>query len=168
MVAVGICSRLIATRHRLSSFEEVFLAGLLHDLGIILEDQQCHAQFCRIIASLAPDRSLCEIEESILGFDHTALGAGLAEIWKFPPGVMAALRHHHSSHNCTGNHAIVVHCVEVANLICTVKGLTSVGVKMLRAPYNAMAALGLGKEDVKVLVTDLDHEIALNQSLFDL
>jgi HD-like signal output (HDOD) protein len=168
MVSVGICSRLIAARQRFSNFEEIFLAGLLHDLGIILEDQQCHAMFCKVIAALAPDKTLCEVEQSVLGFDHAALGGGIAEVWKFPPSVAAALRYHHSSHECNTNHTAVVHCVEVANLICGVKGVTSVGVKMLKAPHTAMTALGLGKEDVKILVTDLDHELALNQGLFDL
>lgn len=168
MVSVGICSRLVATRQRLSNFEEVFLAGLLHDLGIILEDQQCHALFREVIAALTPARTLCEVEHSILGFDHTALGGAVAEVWKFPPGVLAAIRHHHSSLERGAPHASTVHCVELANLICTVKGTPSVGVKLLTVPRTAMNALGLGKEDVKILVADLDHELALNRGLFDL
>ena len=49
MVSVGLTARLIAQYQGVGREDEIFLAGLLHDLGIILEDQYLHSEFdlCR-------------------------------------------------------------------------------------------------------------------------
>ena len=49
MVAVGIGARLIAMRQRMPDFEDAFVAGVLHDIGIVLEDQYAHEQFRDVI-----------------------------------------------------------------------------------------------------------------------
>ena len=58
--------------------DEAYLAGLLHDLGLILIDQYVHAAFCRVIDALAEGSPICEVEGRILGFDHTQLGEFVA------------------------------------------------------------------------------------------
>lgn len=166
MVYVAVCARLIAARRKLPEFEEAFLAGLLHDIGIVLEDQFVHDEFRTLIQSLDSQRTLIEQEREYLGFNHTTLGARVAEEWKFPPTVQAAIRYHHDSEGYRGDDAAIVHCVEVANLICTLKGAPSVGTKLVRLPRHALEALSLQKEDVKVLAADLNHEISLHDALF--
>ena len=74
LVSVGICARLIAMRRKIGDFEDAFLAGLMHDIGIVLEDQHVHAPFSRLIQSLNGDKTLIEAERSQLSFDHTTLG----------------------------------------------------------------------------------------------
>ena len=86
LVSVGICARLIAARTRLSNFEDAFLAGLLHDFGIIIEDQHVPKGFRAMINSLNDPRPLTDAEQMFLGFDHTLLGARVADNWKFPLG----------------------------------------------------------------------------------
>jgi len=166
MVSVGICARLIASRLRLHNFEDYFLAGLLHDVGIILEDQHVHQNFCQVISSLTEGTALVETERRHLGFDHTTLGARIAEKWKFPQVAQAAIRFHHVSEKYQGEDATILRCVEVANVICTLKGITSVGRKLVGAPTHAMQSLNLQKEDIVVLAEDLDREIHLNEALF--
>ncbi len=168
LVSVGICARLIAMRRKLDNFEDVFLAGLLHDIGIIFEDQHAHEPFCKIIGHLDPAKTLAAVELEQLGFAHTVLGARVAEAWKFPESTTEAIRHHHTSANYRGEQIDVVRCVEVANLICTLKGITSVGMKLVKSSQPALAGLSLTQEDVEVLVEDLDREIELYASLFQL
>ncbi|NQU25212.1 MAG: HDOD domain-containing protein [Candidatus Nealsonbacteria bacterium] len=166
LVSVGICSRLIALRLRLNNFEDFFLAGLLHDIGIILEDQHVHDHFLAVIGSLDDRRTLAQVERDLLGFDHTMLGEKMAEFWNFPKTVTTAIRHHHMSAHYRGDDSELVRCVEVANLICSLKGITSVGMQLVRFSKPAMAALSLSKEDMLILSADLDKEVAANQSLF--
>ena len=95
----------------------------------------------------------------------------IAEIAKLPTEsdvARAAMRFHHMSQNYRGEGEAIVQCVEVANVICTLKDITSVGRKLVLAPTSAMAALGLAKDDIKVLAEDLDRELELNESLFEL
>lgn len=168
LVAVGLCSRMIAMRCRLSSFEDMFLAGLLHDVGIILEDQHLNEVFSAMVGSLAKETTLCEVERRHFGFDHTTLGDGVTRNWSFPETVIAAVRFHHGSANYHGPHVQVVHCVEIANFVCSVKGITSVGINLVQFPREAIQGLTLTKEDVVVLATDLDREVNANESLFQL
>ena len=168
MVAAGLGSRMIAMRCRLSTFEDMFLAGLLHDVGIILEDQHLNEVFSAMVGSLSKDTTLCDAERRHFGFDHTTLGEGVTKSWIFPDTVVAAVRFHHGSANYRGPHVQVVHCVEIANFICSVKGITSVGINLAQFPRGAIEGLALTKEDVVVLATDLDREVSANESLFQL
>ncbi len=168
LVSVGVGARLIALRRKLSGFEDAFLAGLLHDIGIILADQHLHRHFRRVIESLDGTCTLAEAEREILGYDHCVLGGRVAEQWKFPDLILDAVRYHHNSANYRGQQQTLLHCVEMANLICTLKGITSVGFKLVKVSPKAMRDLSLGREDILVLAEDLDEEIARHGSLFEL
>lgn len=166
LVSVGICARLIAMRRRIGDFEDAFLAGLMHDIGIVLEDQHVHDQFSRVVQSLDAQKPLTEVERSRLSFDHTVLGEMVAENWKFPEVVRVAIRHHHASVSYRGPAIDVLRCVEVANLLCTLKGITSVGLKLVRTSAPAIEGLSLTSDDLAVLAEDLDVELRQNASLF--
>lgn len=166
LVSVGICARLIAMRRKIGDFEDAFLAGLMHDIGIVLEDQHVHAPFSRLIQSLDGDKTLIEAERSQLSFDHTTLGEMVAEQWKFPDLVRAAIRHHHASVLYRGPAIQIVRCVEVANLLCTLKGITSVGLKLVRTSLPAIEGLSLNRDDLAVLAEDMDTELKQNAGLF--
>jgi HD-like signal output (HDOD) protein len=121
-----------------------------------------------MIQSLTPGKTLSESEHEHFGFDHGQLGERIAELWKFPQAAQAAIAHHHASNGCRGEHTAVVRCVEVANLICTLKGMSSVGLNLLRSSRAVLDAMSLSKEDVEVLASDLDHELELHSNLFTL
>ncbi len=168
MVAVGLCARLIAQRIGLPEIEDVFLAGLLHDIGIVLEDQYAHQHFCKIVRSVAADRSLVEQERDYLAFDHTTLGGRVAELWKFPQGVLNAIHYHHASSSYEEDDKMVVRCVELANVICTSKGYSSVGQNLLRATRIAELAIPLPEDGVASLAEELRNELQKSASLFEL
>ncbi|MBN2025011.1 MAG: HDOD domain-containing protein [Pirellulales bacterium] len=166
LVAVGVCARMLAKRKKYPNFEDMFLAGLLHDIGIVIEDQQIHDSFRKMILSLRTDMTLCANERNALGFDHTTLGFRLAEIWGFPEGVKAAIRHHHVSCNYHGPEVRIVRCVEVANLVCSIKDITSVGANLVKFSQPAFNSLSLSKQDLAVLLEDLEAELQANANLF--
>lgn len=81
--------------------DEIFLAGLLHDIGYVVLnylDQNLsdalQAQF-----SSQPDRFSTEIEAELLEMNHCELGAELARFWNLPSSIIAALRYHHDPEN---------------------------------------------------------------------
>ena len=165
LVSVGICARLIAMRQRQANFEDAFLAGLLHDIGIILEDQHMHARFEELMLNLDRQKSLQENERERLGFDHTVLGERVADAWSFPEAIKAAIRYHHASQSYRGEHLKIVQCVEVANLICSLKDICSVGPNLVKFPATAISGLSLTKDDIVVLAGDLDRELSLHDGL---
>ncbi|HYW79808.1 MAG TPA: HDOD domain-containing protein [Thermoguttaceae bacterium] len=166
LVSVGLCSRMIASRLNWAEGEDMFLAGLLHDIGIVLEDQHVHTTFCMVIKSLREGTSLSASERNRFGFDHTMMGEKIGELWGFPDCVQAAIRYHHMSTTYRGPESTTVRCVEVANLICSLKGITSVGPQLVNFSQSAFSGLKLSKTDIASLSAELDAEIETNQALF--
>jgi HD-like signal output (HDOD) protein len=168
LVAVGICGRMLAMRRDFQDFEDVFLAGLMHDIGIIFEDEHLHDEFVDVIQSLPEMESLSQAERQRLGFDHTILAEKVTKSWGFPETVSATVRYHHDSTRYKGEHLRVVQCVEVADMICELQQITSVGTRFVRLPKAAVEDLSLGKEDIVVLAQDLGRELELNQDLLQM
>lgn len=78
--------------------EEIYLAGLLHDIGfLILEyvDPELSNSFHARLASETV-LSAIELEAQMLEMNHCELGALLAEHWNLTDVIVAVLRHHHS------------------------------------------------------------------------
>jgi putative nucleotidyltransferase with HDIG domain len=166
MVAVAICARMIAKRLGFGNLDDIFLAGLLHDIGIILEDQFAHQTFCKILRALDDRRTFVENELDFFSFDHTVLGERIAERWHFPKIVQAAIRYHHASMSYEESDKLPVRCVELANALCSTAGMTSVGVNLVRDVDPAAMAFSLTRNDLPALLQDLRNELVVHASLF--
>lgn len=168
LVAVGVCSRMIATRLRLEGYRNAFLAGLLHDLGIILFDQYRHEDFHRVIVGLNTQKTLIEFERKFVPWDHTELGWVMGERWKLPEVALAAIRWHHDPASCPPPHEGIAHCVAIANVVCSSKGITSVGPNLVGVAQSSLDELRLETRDLTVYGEDLDAELARHQHLFEI
>jgi HD-like signal output (HDOD) protein len=96
-IAVATGARLLARQTGLAVAEEAFLAGLIHDTGILVEMQACGPNFARMIQKVAADESLAfrAAEEEVLGASHEAFGAGLCQAWNFPSSLQYVTGYHH-------------------------------------------------------------------------
>ncbi|MDX1565819.1 MAG: HDOD domain-containing protein [Phycisphaeraceae bacterium] len=164
MVSVGLTARMIGRRQGMDGPNEIFLAGLLHDLGIILEDQLDHERFVVMMRRFPDSVTLCEAERLHLGYDHTQLGAAVAEKWNFSPMICEVIRHHHNP-LAAGPHAPVVACVELANVMVTLHGIGSVGRPAHRISPAVLKHLSLDRSELEVLVQQMAGEIKTNRSL---
>ncbi len=169
LVSVAIAARMVAARAGSVRFEEAFLGGLLHDLGLILLDQHFHRSFAKILGHLQPGTSLCEVERHRLGFDHAELGARVAETWGFPGAIVAAIRYHHRAESYRGEHRVIVQAVETANFLCAFKGIDSIGIPHVNPPSGSiLEALSFDRHGLKVLCEDLDQELVKAQAMITL
>jgi len=99
-VAVAVLAREVARAVSLDEPDEVFTAGLLHDLGkfvISLGRPEAYSEVLR--RRDAVGMTLLGAESSVLGFDHAAVGAGFAERWHFPERLQELILHHHEDPN---------------------------------------------------------------------
>jgi putative nucleotidyltransferase with HDIG domain len=145
------------------------MCGLLHDLGIILLDQHQHHAFVEVLAAASADVPTCDAERKQLSFDHAQLGAAVARNWGFPPVVVESIRTHHDSMQCEEEYRPIACTVEIANYLCSKKGITSIGVANIGIPNPAaFALLSIGRNDLKVLCQDLDAELQVASDLYQL
>jgi HD-like signal output (HDOD) protein len=101
-LAAAFLARLCAEHSSLPFSEAdkqiMFLAGLLHDMGILALDQFFHDIMTEIFEHMAHNHlAYCRAETARLGKEgHFAVGGGLLELWKMAPALIAAVRCHHS------------------------------------------------------------------------
>ena len=90
---VGAAARLIAQRTRAADPEEVFTAGLLHDIGRVILRIRFKAVYDQVTES--GDTPLVVRERDAFGVDHAQAGAWLGEAWSLPTSIVDAARAHH-------------------------------------------------------------------------
>lgn len=96
-VAVGVCAKLLANVARMGQADEAFVAGLMHDVGLLAELQLFPEQINKIADKCAKNpQDFCAAEREIIGADHQAFGMALTTKWKFPPGLRNAIGYHHN------------------------------------------------------------------------
>ena len=94
---VAVLAQLISKRIFGQEGDDVFLAAILHDIGIIVEDQMVPEEFYKAChAYVSGDQDLLYSgEDKIIGTNHTKIGAVMAQDWKLTDQVVEAIRYHH-------------------------------------------------------------------------
>ncbi len=88
--ASAACGKLLVDTLRIGLPDEGFLAGLIHDIGVLVEMQADRHKLIEVVEGLgidstgAPSQDMLEIEERVFGATHQDFGRGLCEKWKFP------------------------------------------------------------------------------------
>ncbi len=117
---VSAYSRYLAHEyHLLSKFENIAIAGLLHDLGMIVLIST-DINLVKSIASLTRDKKLINstiLEEVYIGISHSVLGGIIARRWNFPDYLIEAIQHHHSPHDASKEFSDIVYAVYLANML---------------------------------------------------
>ncbi|HEX2973873.1 MAG TPA: HDOD domain-containing protein [Tepidisphaeraceae bacterium] len=95
-IAVAAAAREMAKLTYPELSEEVFLAGLVHDVGMLVA-LQVRPEKLRTVCERAKtdSTSFTGIELAVTGVDHQELGAALARKWGFPPACRIVARNHH-------------------------------------------------------------------------
>lgn len=96
-VFCGAASKLLARKLGYKLAGEAFVAGLMHDMGILILIQHFNTDFRKIkIIQQEEKFSLTYSEEIVLGCTHADIGAWLAEKWNLPTQLVDAIKYHHT------------------------------------------------------------------------
>ncbi|HRX86876.1 MAG TPA: HDOD domain-containing protein [Phycisphaerae bacterium] len=117
-VAVGVAAKKISqAAGDLAGHEEMFLAGLIHDLGLLIERQAFPDKLNEVVrAKLDTQENFLEIEQRIIGATHQDFGDALTTRWKFPRHLRAAVGFHHNPDDLAAELkriGMIVHCADV-------------------------------------------------------
>jgi len=96
-IATSVISRELAKNLGYKILAESFVAGLIHDLGILILNQYFSKEFDEVInLSQNENISLLEAEVKVFGVTHDEVGSWLAQRWNFPKQLIESMRYHHN------------------------------------------------------------------------
>ncbi len=117
-----IC-RHLASKINFSDPTKAYLAGLLHDLGIIVNLWVLPKEFRTAWETAkAGGIPLHEAEQQCMGFTHCDSGRLLAERWNLAPELIEVVSFHHAPEKSVENTGLVA-LVQLADLLCRMSNL---------------------------------------------
>ena len=168
-VVVAVCAKSIAQSTGLKIGEDIFTAGIMHDIGIIMEDQYFNADFIRVLENPSLEEvGLIEAERTVFGFDHSSFGEKIALQWKIPKEIAEIIASHHRPRLASENQRKPAAIIYLADVICTARKIgLCLNKKVNKTDFNfAMDTIDFKKEDISVIIDELPREIEKAKNLF--
>jgi HD-like signal output (HDOD) protein len=166
-LACGIMSRLLAANKNMPQTEQLFVSGLLHDIGRLIVYKYFPEQAKNVLsASRASNGLLYEAEEVDLGCRHTDIGKYLLREWKLPPALESNIFYHHNPSSAPDpTSATIVH---LADIIVNGLGMGSSG-EILVPPLDCAAwdGLGLSTSSFEVTIGQAIHQMVALESFLE-
>lgn len=121
LIETAINAKNIAEELKYREPEEAFVAGILHDLGIIIMLLYYKDEYVNVIEKLKKQKiGLIKLERVTFGFTHGDIGAEMVEAWKLPPRLVYVIQNHHT----TGGPCIVEDDSKLNDIIALADRLT--------------------------------------------
>ncbi|MEE9128360.1 MAG: HDOD domain-containing protein [Planctomycetota bacterium] len=99
-VFTGVAAKVLGAeskRFRDHHGEDLYICGLLHDIGKIILLENDEERYTQVLEQAAQSgRPELEVETEVLGFNHADVGSVLAIKWFLPEDLTIAIRYHHT------------------------------------------------------------------------
>jgi HD-like signal output (HDOD) protein len=103
---------------QVSATEEVFLAGLIHDIGKSVMALKFPDSYCSLLRNLQDQGGDgLSMELDAYGFDHAMVGEALLNSWNIAEGMEAVVRWHHDPLQAPVEHRQLVALVALGNQV---------------------------------------------------
>lgn len=123
-IAVALLAKMIYRREFGRRGEDVYVAGLLHDIGMIVEDQFFQDDFIEIInKSEQEKKNLTEVEYEVIGVSHADIGRAIMDKWQLPVELVSAIGSHHTPGKDDGQVSEIASTLHVADYLCQQRGI---------------------------------------------
>lgn len=168
-LGVGITARVICKMILPQRAEEMYLAGLMHDVGLLVLDRLLPQQFDTILKRcLDEKRPIHDMEKEVLGYDHAEVAGILSEQWGLSKAICSAVRYHHDVMS-DSQHQQTTAIVAIANGLAHQSGL---GGHSPGGPtpldQDAIGVIGITEEQLNVIGVVMVQEVLKAQQAFQI
>ncbi|RMF79298.1 MAG: HDOD domain-containing protein [Planctomycetota bacterium] len=166
-IAVGVCARMLANAG-FGHAEESFVAGLVHDMGLLVEYQLFPEQLKQVADRCSAEpQDFLAVEREIIGADHQQFGAALAQKWKFPPGLRFSISYHHSPATLKPEFRKIVTAVQVADIICAQNEIGFyLTAQTSEVTDEMLEVIGIDENKVSELLAELPERFEETKAIF--
>lgn len=168
-LSAAICSRLLGVHFQSNVKEELFLAALLQDIGMLALDKVVPDLYQAIGTRQANHQDVVVFERRKIGSDHANIGAWLLETWNFPDWILSAVANSHNPEAVELNQEseLISRCVCVSAAMADILIREDHDAAVEEAADRANTLVGI---DRAVLTSILDHtgtELKETAALFE-
>lgn len=163
-VATGVIATLISKEFKLGSTMDLYLAGLMHDAGVIILDRFMQDVYQSVVSlSRKEGISVIDAEIRILGEDHGAVGGWLMEQWKLPRLFVEIASNHHAVMKSSKELMTPVAIISMADMIARLSGFDYIeGIESKQLNETDAYAILVGIDprlgDIDIVKFVSDHE----------
>ncbi len=163
-LAAALTAKMIYRREFKQKGENIYAAGLLHDIGIILEDQFEPDTFTALLQQPAEDRENLPLEtreRDLFQFSHSQAGGALMDYWQLPPEIIHAITSHHSPADAPGEFKRAAMTLYTADYLAQTY---SIGLTNLETPNQSLydlclVELELEQEALDLIMEDVERDV---------
>jgi HD-like signal output (HDOD) protein len=163
---VAICGKMISERIFARNGENAFLCGILHDVGLIVENQVAQKALVQTLNAFSEgNKPLILYENHIMGTNHCLIGFCLAEQWRLPLEVQEGIRHHHSDLK-NGAPDRIAGILQMAEYIVTLQGYPALPGMVPQLSPCLVEHIRHSRDEYRTLIRDLPDEIQKARDLY--
>ena len=164
----GIVSRLIAKKCKISHGEQMFVAGLLHDIGhLVLFQKYPELEKDVLVNAILKDKETHAEENNVFGFDHAYLGGELLKDWGLPSSLVVPVKYHHQPASAE-EHKPEAAIVHIANIVAKnyQLGAYARDFNQLEIDKTACSLIGFSNETYDEILDELPAQYTNAVELF--
>ena len=166
-LACGIISRILAAHRSLPQTEQLFVSGLLHDLGRLILYSYFPDESLNLLSRARSSEMLLYMQENDdLGCNHTHLIKHLLQLWKLPMVLENNVFFHHSP--LEAQQPIPATLVHMADIITNGLGIGTSGERFVPPlDHAAWENIGLPPTCFDVVTKQATHQFFALESMLD-
>lgn len=163
--AVSILSKMIAERIFGINGDDAFLCGILHDFGLLVEEQVRREDFYKLCSSCTSSSSLLDLEQRVFATDHCEICHHMTLGWNMPLGIQKAIRDHHLISDDIVPSSLTG-IIQIAEFITGQMQLSTLPDMTMIISPPLIEHLQNNLDEFAVLIEDLPEEMARAQSIY--
>lgn len=166
-IGVAIASRVIAETVRYDEPEELFVGGLLHDIGRVVQKQFLSEDFEKLMVNVIKTNSLIyKKEKRIIGYTHAEVGMLLAKKWKMTDKIINIIAYHHRP-LLSSSFVKEASIVNLADILVRAIGIGSGGDNQIPIiEPDVFKMTGLSLEKIELVMNTIENRFKETKDLF--
>jgi len=164
--AVSIFSKMLAERIFAINGDDAYLCGILHDFGLIVEEQVAKKYFLQACMECGTTGSITACEQKFLDTDHCEIAYLMTLDWEMPVEIQEAIRDHHTLSDDT-DPASLTGILQISEYVAGQFDYTPISGSRPQLAPSLVSHLQENADEYKVLIDDFPDEMSKAKDIYD-